>query len=301
MIRPEYLKKGDTIGIIAPSRKINEEDISVFLNYVEKWGLKVKFGKHLFDSYNQFAGTDKSRAADLQEMIEDEGVKAVVCARGGYGTIRTLVQTDFSFFEKRPKWIAGFSDITVLHAYLGKFLNCESIHSLMPINFQSDEDTMAIESFRKTLFGEELSYEFPFNHFNKEGEVSAEIVGGNLSILYSLNGTPYFPDVNNKILFIEDVDEYLYHIDRMMMNLMLSGVFNKIKGLVVGGFSRMNDNEIPFGKTAEQIIAEIIEKYDIPVAFSFPSGHISSNKTLIFGRQAVLRVGKGKSFLNFNP
>jgi muramoyltetrapeptide carboxypeptidase len=300
MNRPEYLKKGDTLGIIAPSRKIVEEDISVFLSYVEKWGLKVKLGKHLFDSYHQFAGTDRNRAAELQEMIENEEVKAVVCARGGYGSLRTLVETDFTSFEKNPKWIAGFSDITVLHAYLGKFLNCESIHSLMPINFQVDADAETIESFRKVLFGEDISYEFPFNHLNKEGEVSAEIVGGNLSILYSLNGTPYFPDVNNKILFIEDVDEYLYHIDRMLMNLMLSGVFNKIKGLVVGSFSKMNDNEIPFGKTAEQIIAEITEKYNIPVAFSFPSGHISSNKTLIFGRQAALRVGKDKSSLSFN-
>ena len=301
MIRPDYLKKGDTIGIIAPSRKINEEDIGVFLSYSKKWGLKVKLGKHLFDAQNQFAGTDKNRAADFQEMLDDEEVKAIICARGGYGAIRTLTQTDFSSFEKNPKWIAGFSDITAIHAYTGKFLNCESIHSLMPVNFQTDENTEAIESFRQALFGENIFYEFPYNPMNKEGKASAELVGGNLSILYSLNGTPYFPDTNNKILFIEDVDEYLYHIDRMMMNLMLSGAFNKIKGLVIGGLSGIKDNEIPFGKSAEQIIAEITDKYDIPVAFSFPSGHISSNKALIFGRQVVLRVGKDNCSLSFNP
>jgi len=301
MITPESLQRGDSLGIVAPSRKITREEMEGFIEFIESWGLKAVPGNNLYRSLHQFAGSDEERAEDLVQMMKDKSIKAIVCARGGYGSIRTLVKTDFSSFEKNPKWLAGFSDITVLHAYINKFMNCESLHSLMPVNFNTVKNADAIESFRQALFGQPLKHSFPSNPLNKQGEAEGEITGGNLSMLCSLNGTPYFPDVRNKILFIEDVDEYLYHIDRMMMNLSLSGVFHKISGLLIGGMSDMNDNTVPFGKSAEEIIAEIVEKFNIPVAFSFPAGHISSNMTLIFGRKATLRVRGDECSLSFNP
>jgi muramoyltetrapeptide carboxypeptidase len=215
MIKPPGLKSGDLIGIVAPARKIKEDEISRFLTYAENWGLRCKFGKNLFGEFNQFSGTDEERAADLQDMINDKEVKAIIFARGGYGSFRTLQMTDFSQLENNPKWIAGFSDITVFHSYINKFLGIETIHSMMPLNFTYDAEEESIDSFRKAIFGESLSYEFDTHPLNIQGSYEGEIAGGNLSVICSLNGTVVFPDLKRKILFIEDVDEYLYHIDRM--------------------------------------------------------------------------------------
>ncbi len=301
MIRPEPLKTGDTIGIVAPARKISEPEISAFIGKCKEWGLNCRTGKHLFGSFNQFSGTDEERAADLQAMIDDPSVKAVICARGGYGSLRTLEHTDFSNFAKSPKWFAGFSDITVFHAYINTYLGIETLHSVMPLNFGQDNDAESAESLRKALFGEPLEYTFPAHPLNSAGTAEGELAGGNLSILVSLNGTTVFPELRNKILFIEEVDEYLYHIDRMMLNLLHSGALNRIRGLVAGGLTKMHDNEIPFGKSAEELISEITAKFRIPVCFSFPAGHQLKNKTLIFGRQTRLRVKKGSCSLIFNP
>lgn len=290
MITPKYLQPGDTVGIIAPAGKISEKEIAPFYELLDSWGLRYVTGKHLFGAFHQYSGTDEERARDLQEMIENPGVRAVICARGGYGTVRTIKHTDFTNFEKDPKWFAGFSDITVLHTYLNNFLGTESLHSLMPLKYIPGENDLAAESLRKALFGEKMEYRIPSGEYNRPGKFTGELTGGNLSVLCGLNGTYLFPDMKNKILFIEEVDEYLYHIDRMIQNFIHSGVFNKIGGLIVGAFSKIRDNDIPFGSDYYQIISETVEKYDFPVLFDFPAGHISGNMTLIFGREMQLMV-----------
>jgi muramoyltetrapeptide carboxypeptidase len=302
MITPPYLKPGDTIGIVAPARKVSREEVSAFTNLLEAWGLKYKFGKNLFGEDNQYSGSDEERAADFRDMLDDPKVRAIISARGGYGSLRTLRLIDFSRFEKDPKWICGFSDITVFHSYLSRFLNTESLHCLMPINYKPGDKEIedSAESLRKALFGEKLEYHFPSHPSNREGNAIAELTGGNLSILCSLNGTGFFPDMRGKILFIEDIDEYLYHIDRMMLNLLLSGSFNNIKGLIVGGFTDIKDNSIPFGKNYDEIVSEIVEKFNFPVSFSFPSGHQNSNRTLIFGRPVQLKVEANRSVVSFS-
>jgi muramoyltetrapeptide carboxypeptidase len=301
MIRPAYLKKGDTVGIVAPARKINSSEIDNFQNVLKDWGLNLKFGKHLFGEHYIFSGSDEERASDIQEMIEDKEVRAIFCARGGYGSVRTLQHTDFSSFEKDPKWLIGYSDITVFHSYINKFTGVESLHAPMPFSFRNTIDETGAESLKKALFGENLSYELPAHELNIEGEAEGELIGGNLSILNSLNGTVLFPDLKNKILFIEEVDEYLYNIDRMMMNLSLSGALNRIRALIVGNFTNIKDNEDPFGKNEFEIINEISDHYNIPVCFNMASGHDSVNKTLIFGRKIQLRVEEDHSSLIFNP
>lgn len=290
MITPSPLKSGDILGIVAPARRVEPSELEVFTRLVESWGYRVMKGDHLFDRQNQFAGGDEERASDIQKMLEDPGVRAIVCARGGYGSVRTLQHIDFSPLEKDPKWFAGFSDITVFHSYLNKFTGLESLHSPMPLTMGMDSDPVNAEYFRKALEGEKLKYQWQSHPLCVEGEVEGELVGGNLSVLYSLNGTVLFPDLRNKILFIEEVDEYLYHIDRMIMNLSLSGVFNRIKALVVGGFTKINDNEQPYGKDHYEIIHEITDHYNIPVCFDFPAGHQKENRTLIFGRKMRLKV-----------
>lgn len=302
MITPPYLKSGDIVGIFAPARSIDQNSIDNFTNQLRKWGLRWKFGENLLGQYNRFSGSDEERSDDLQTMINDPEIRAIFAARGGYGSIRTLQNVDFSNFEKDPKWLIGYSDITVLHSYINKFTGTESLHGPMPLNFGESTDKESVESLRKALFGEALSYNFGGHELNIEGEAEGEIVGGNLALISSLNGTVLFPDLRNKVLFIEDVDEYLYNIDRMMMNFSLSGVFNRIKALVVGDIGiKEEEDDIPFGKTAYEIIHEITDQYNIPVCFNFPAGHIFKNMTLIFGRKIQLRVGENKSSLVFNP
>ena len=297
MIPPPYLRPGDIVGLVAPARSISPVEVSTFTALVESWGYKVKKGTHLFDRQDQFAGSDEDRASDIQEMLESPEVRAIVCVRGGYGSVRTLQHIDFSPLEKDPKWFAGFSDITVFHSYLNKFTGIESLHAPMPMTFDDESDPLNAEYLKKALSGEMLKYRWESHPLCVEGEVEGELVGGNLSVLYSLNGTVLFPDLRNKILFIEEVDEYLYHIDRMMMNFSLSGVFNRIKALVVGGFTKVQDNPEPYGKRYYEIIHEITDHYDIPVCFDFPAGHQKKNRTLIFGRKMRLRVEEQECYL----
>ncbi len=301
MITPPYLKRGDKIAIVATARKVTPSEMDVAINTFRSWGLQVITGPHLFGEKDQYSGTDEERASDLQMMLDDNEVKAILCARGGYGTVRIIDQLNFSAFEQHPKWIVGYSDITVLHSHINTQLNIETLHAIMPINFPDEGTQVAIDSLRKALFGEVLEYSIASHPLNSEGTDTGVLTGGNLSILYSLMSSPSDIQTEDKILFIEDLDEYLYHIDRMMMNLKRSGKLSGIKGLIVGGLTKMNDNTIPFGKSAEQIISQYAKEAGIPVCFNFPAGHIPDNRALIMGHEVELNIDQNGVSLQFLP
>lgn len=294
MIIPTYLKKGDKIGIVATARKISEIELAPAIKIIEEKGLVPVLGNNLFGQFHQFSGTDAERCEDLQHMLDDERIKAIMVARGGYGTVRIIDSLDFTAFTKHPKWIIGYSDITVLHSHINKTLGIATLHATMPINFL--QDAFATETLFNALFGEKIHYNFDAHPLNRNGIAEGEIVGGNLSLLYALCGSVSDITTDGKILFIEDLDEYLYHIDRMMMNLKRSGKLSRLKALVVGGMTDMKDNTIPYGKTAEEIIAEHVAEYDYPVCFNFPAGHIKNNYALKLGATAHLKVDKECSF-----
>ena len=297
LIRPTSLKTGDRIGIVAPARKVSREEMSHAISMMEAWGYEVIEGKHLYGSDNQFSGTDEERSSDFQAMLDDPGIKAIFCARGGYGSVRIIDRLDFSAFRKSPKWIVGYSDITVFHSHIPGQFGIETLHACMPINFPADRKmNESLNSLKRILEGEDVSYAIPPHEFNRNGISNGQLCGGNLSMLYSLSGTGSDIDTEGKILFIEDLDEYLYHIDRMMMNLKRSGKLKNLAGLVVGGMNDMNDNEIPFGKTAYEIIAESVAEYNYPVLFGFPAGHMADNRALVMGGEYELGVGRESSF-----
>ncbi len=292
MRTPSYLHPNDKIGLVAPARKVSQDEIAHCLRTLEEWGLKPVLGENIYGEADQFSGTDEERTADFQQMLDDPEIKAILCARGGYGTLRIIDRLDFSNFVEKPKWIAGFSDATILHAHLNECLEIESIHSPMAINFKDDADTdNAIEAFRRVLFGESKGYEIGMHDLNRRGDASGILVGGNLSLLYALNGSVSDLNTDGKILFLEDLDEYLYHIDRMMQNLLRAGKLSNLAGLVVGGMTEMKDNKVPFGKTAEEIIRGVVDRFDYPVAFGFPAGHVKTNLALILGRKINFEVG----------
>ena len=298
MIIPNKIKIGDKIGIIATARKIALEELNPAIEILESWGLEVVLGKFLFEEDNQFAGTVEQRTIDLQNMIDDDAIKAILCARGGYGTVQIIDKIDFSKLVKNPKWIIGFSDITVLHSHLNQ-LGVATLHATMPINF-SKNTPKSLESLKNSLFGKANSIESPVHKFNRLGKVNAEIIGGNLSILYSLLGSNSDINTDGKILFMEDLDEYLYHIDRMMMNLKRNGCLESLKGIIVGGMTKMKDNDIPWGKDANQIIEDVTSKYNIPIIYNFPAGHMADNRALIMGRQVSIDVNETESKVTFD-
>jgi muramoyltetrapeptide carboxypeptidase len=288
MIIPEKLKIGDKIGIVSTARKITLEELKASFLILESWGLEIVLGQNLFKKNNQFSATIEQRTADLQSMIDNDAIKAIFCARGGYGTVQIIDNINFSSLKKNPKWIIGYSDVTVLHSHLNN-LGIASLHATMPINFAHNSNE-SLQSLKNSLLGKSNRIECKSHVFNCLGQVDAEIVGGNLSILYSLLGSNSDIDTEGKILFIEDLDEYLYHIDRMMMNLKRNGKLAKLKGLIVGGMNDMNDNEIPFGKSVEEIILEHTKKYDYPICFGFPAGHINDNRCIELGVKSVLKI-----------
>lgn len=290
-MRPDYLKKGDRIALVSTARKITAEELKAPIAALESWGLEVVLGKSIGAVENQFAGSDDLRRADFQQQLDDLSIKAILCARGGYGTIRIIDQLDFSTFCKQPKWICGFSDITVLHAHIWQNFQIPTIHSLMPSVWDTASPE-SINTLRAALFGEELVYSSPVLHFKEQrtGKSSGILVGGNSSILYALIGSKSDLITQNTLLFIEDLDEYRYHMDRMMISLKRAGKFERLKGLIVGGMTEMKDNEIPFGKDLETIIAEQVQGQSYPVAFDFPCGHIADNRALRLGMEAVLEV-----------
>lgn len=286
---PTYLLNGDTIAIVSTARKISKKELQPALNLLESWGLNAILGKTVGAEENQFAGSDDLRAADFQQMLDDPKIKAIWCARGGYGTVRIIDKLDFSAFKKNPKWIVGYSDVTVLHSHIHNF-GIETLHAQMPLEIENKTAETA-ESIRKVLFGEDYNIEIErTNSFDSHGIVKGELVGGNLSVLYSLCGSNSEMKTAGKILFIEDLDEMLYHIDRMMMNLKRSGYLKNLKALIIGGMTEMKDNKVYFGKTAEKIITDLVKEYNYPVISNFPAGHIKDNRALIFGREVELNV-----------
>ena len=298
MIIPQFLKVGDTVAIVCTARKFFTEDAKPAIDLLESWGLKVKLGNTIGLDNFQLGGTDTERAADFQAQLDDEKVKAIWCARGGYGTVRIIDLLDFSKFKKHPKWIMGFSDVTVLHSQLN-IERVASLHSIMPFTVPNAPEEVK-ETLRKALFGETISYSIPSKSYDVKGTASGELVGGNISILYSLLGSKSAIDTKDKILFIEDLDEYLYHIDRMMYNLKRNGYFENVKGIIVGSMTDMHDNEIPFGQNEVQIITEIAKENRIPIAFQFPAGHQSDNCTLILGNQVYFEVNEKEIKLKFD-
>lgn len=288
MITPPPLEPGDTIAILSTARKIEPEPINFAADVIAARGYQVKRMPNLFSEDNQFASTDAQRAADLQKAINDPDIRAILCARGGYGTVRLLPLVDFSPLLNEPKWIAGYSDVTVLHSHLNT-MGIASLHSTMPVNFEKNSMDALLSLF-SFLAGDGNETDVTPHDFNRIGSAKAEMVGGNLSILYSLTGTSSCIDTKGKILFLEDLDEYLYHVDRMMQNLKLSGMLDGLAGLVVGGMSDMNDNTIPYGHTALEIIRDAVAPYDYPVCFGFPSGHFDDNRAWINGGSAKLEV-----------
>lgn len=299
MITPPYLKPGDKVAIVAPARKVTPLEMDAAISTLTSWGLQVITGSHLFGAFNQFSGTDQERAEDFQSMLDKQEIKAIFCARGGYGTVRIIDKLNFTQFEQHPKWIVGYSDITVLHSHIQANLGIETMHAIMPINFADADNTEALESLRKALFGETLLYTTHAHPLNKTGSISGVVTGGNLSILYALSGSASDLNCDDKILFIEDLDEYLYHIDRMMQNLKRSGKLSQVKGMIVGGMTKMNDNAIAFGKTAEQIVAEYAHEAGIPICFGFPAGHLNNNRALILGREIQLNIHKEHVSIEF--
>jgi len=302
MQQPPYLKSGDVITIISSARKITNAEIAPSIELLESWGLNVKLGENLFEEHHQFAGTKEQRIQDLQTALNDNESKAILCARGGYGTVQLIDSIDFSYFKENPKWLIGFSDVTVLHNHINQNFGIESIHATMPINFPKEGENKATLSLKAALFGGVMEYNFKVEKESilPSKSIQAPIVGGNLSIIYSIIGTTSQIDTKGKFLFLEDLDEYLYHIDRMMMNLKRAGLFKGCKGILVGGMSDMNDNAIPYGSTAKEIILENIKQYDIPIVFGVPAGHIKENLALIMNRQLTLTSKDDDITITFN-
>jgi len=295
--QPQSLQRGDLVAIVTTARKIDREDIQKAIELLESWGLNAVVGKTIGKADHQFGGTDADRITDFQEAMNNDAIKAIWCARGGYGTVRIIDALDFSAFLKNPKWVVGFSDVTALHSHIHN-LGIQTIHGLMPITVESSTPE-ALVSLKNALFGNSVKHEVPCESQNKYGKGEGELVGGNLSMLYSLLGSESAIKTDDKILFIEDLDEYLYHVDRMMVNLKRNGYFDNLKGLIVGGMTKMNDNTVPFGKTAEEIILDNIKEYDFPVCFNFPAGHLKDNRALEFGRKVEFIVGKNNTILKF--
>jgi len=297
MIQPPYLQKNDTVAIVSTARKISLHEIQLAIDLLKNWGLQVIIGETIGLEDHQFAGNDEQRTSDFQKMLNNPKIKAIWCARGGYGSVKIIDQLDFTEFKRNPKWIIGYSDITLLHSHIHNF-EIETLHATMPINI-AENSAEAISTLKKSLFGVPVSYTIATSVENKNGSALGELVGGNLSMLYSLLGSKSTINTDDKILFLEDLDEYLYHIDRMLMNLKRNGYFENLKGLIVGGMTDMHDNPIPFGKTAKEIILDITSSFNFPIVFDFPAGHLNDNRALILGRNIELNVGKVKTKLEF--
>ena len=297
VIAPPFLQPGQRVAIVATARKVSPAEVEAATQILTAWGLDVVLGESIGADHHQFAGSDELRRRDLQRQLDDPAIRAVFCARGGYGTARLLDELDFDRFAEAPKWVAGFSDITVLHSHLLR-LGYQSIHSTMPFAFGQPGSELAMSSLRSVLFGESISYEAAAHPLNRPGTATGELVGGNLSLLQTATGTSSQASFAGRILFLEDLDEYLYHIDRMLLHLHRSGQLAGLAGLVVGHFSQMRDNTIPFGQEAYEIIDHYAQRYSFPVGYGFPVGHEADNRALVVGRPATLAVGPGGSTLS---
>ncbi len=298
---PPYLKKGDTIAIVAPAGilKNRKQVITDARKLVEGWGLKVVIGKHVFTQANHFAGTDEQRCQDFQEALDNSNIKAIWSARGGYGSVRILDKLDFTKFKENPKWIIGYSDITAFHNHVHN-LGIETLHAMMGTSMQDkpEDITETIETFRKTLFGEQLQYTIKSSKDNRKGAAEGVLVGGNIAILASMLGSSSQLNTDGKILFIEEIGEYKYAIDRMLQSLKRAGYFTKVKGVIVGDMTKIRKNTTPWGTSIEQLILDIVPD-DIPVLFGFPAGHEPDNRALIMGREIKLSINDKLSSVSF--
>lgn len=306
-MKPHFLNPNDKIAIIAPSGRVFPEEIEEGLNLIKSWELIPVLGNNLFgDHYNgyHFSGTDEQRAADFQFALDNDEIKAIWCARGGYGAVKLIEKINWDNFLQNPKWIIGYSDITAIHNHLND-LGIETIHGITAKRLNTEYNDQTFLTLKKALFGEKLNYEIPAHPFNQKGKVKGKLAGGNLSLVYSLNGSKSFIKGNDLILFIEDWNENWYHVDRMMMNLKRSDVLTKIKGLIVGSFTRMDvEDENPdfnssYDETTYQVIQKIMDEFKIPVAYQFPAGHIGDNRALIFGSEVSLEVNENSVILTY--
>jgi len=286
--QPPYLKKGDKIAIVSPA-KFLPKDIDFAISLFKQWGLEVVLGESVYAADHQFAGSDELRTKDLQRFLDDSSIKAIIASRGGYGVIRIIDNLDFSLFPENPKWLVGFSDITVLLSHLFGKLNTQSIHAQMPYTFD-DATPASLESLRKALFGESLTYHSKNHPLNRPGTVEGLLIGGNLTLLVMVQGSLSEMDYTDKILFIEDVGEREASIDRMMRMLKRSGKLSQLKGLIVGAFNEMDEEKVPFGQSPEEIILKVVEEYNYPVCFQFPVGHIADNQAIILGTPGQLHI-----------
>ncbi len=299
---PKYLKKGDTVALVAPAGLIQDEKpLLLAEQLLQSWGLNSKRGQYVLEKHGVLAGTDTQRLEDLQTALDDKSIKAIWAIRGGYGTIRLLGKLNFIKFEKHPKWLIGFSDITVLHNVLHN-IGYKSIHGLMPVQLlhPMKETDKAIMSLYNALFGKKLNAIFPTSKYNHKASVSGVLVGGNLAILESLIGSPYAINTHGKILFLEEVSEYKYRIDRMLQHLKIAGVFKDLKALIIGDFTDIKESEVGYGKDIEEMILEAVKEYDYPVVFDLPVGHIPDNQALILGEKVSVNVGEFVSCISFD-
>lgn len=296
MIIPPYLKEGDTVAIVCTARKISKKELEPAIKLLKHWGLNVKLGDTVGKEDHQFGGTDVQRAKDFQKMLDDKEVQAIWCARGGYGTIRMIDEVNFSSIETNPKWIIGYSDPTVLHCHIHN-LGVATVHGQMCLEIENKTEATR-NTLKNILFGNFDAIKFASDFkLNRTGHAKGQLIGGNLSVLSSVLGSKSTIKTEGKILFLEDLDEYLYHIDRMIHNLKRNGLFKNLAGLVIGGLTDMHDNTSPFGQSAEEIIANAVKEFNFPVCFNFPAGHSKDNRALIFGAETELIVTKNNVVL----
>jgi muramoyltetrapeptide carboxypeptidase len=298
-IQPPFLKEGDEVGIISPSFCVDDKILIESVEFLNKWGLKVRIGENAFKKHGPFAGTDEDRLTDLQEMTDDNDIKAIFCSRGGYGLSKIINKADFSSLCTSPKWYSGFSDITILHMWLSEVCGVMSIHGEMALNFNNSEKTAdTFSSLKKALFGDPLVHVWTSSIY-RPADVTGEVTGGNLSLLCTLIGTEADPVTKGKILFIEDVGEYFYHIDRMLTSLKLAGKLQNLAALIIGGMNKMSEIKIPWGRSIEETIVDIVREYDYPVLFDFPAGHISDNRAFYIGKKASINISGTTATLSY--